>query len=67
MDIANIASVLDRFDKKMFDSSKNKDTAQLTKNYTTIEDQQDNTTTIHGASISMQCCYDAIIAKIERK
>ena len=69
VDIANIASVLDGFDEKMFDSSKNKDTAlaQLTKIYTAIEDQQENTTTIHGASISMQCCYDAIIAKIERE
>ena len=66
VDKTKTASVLCGYDNQTWFKSKDKhDTAlsQLQKIYRTIE-ERNAPTTVHGASLSFQACYDAIIKKI---
>lgn len=67
VDPSHLSFVLEGFDGKMFESKHEKETAfsELEKIYNTIEERE-TPVKLHGASLSMQSCYNAIIAKIDR-
>ena len=68
VDEKHIASVLSGYEEQQWFKSKDKHNtalSQLQKIYHTVE-ERDAPTNIHGASLSLQACYDAIIAKVER-
>ena len=67
VDPSHLSFVLEGFDDKMFKSKHEKETAfsELEKIYNEIEERE-APEKFHGASLSMQSCYDAIIVKIDR-